>query len=85
MRIHHTNRFLKKLEKSPIKIQEAFKQKLRLFINDKNNPLLNNHKLAGQLNWYRSINITADWRALFREDKDIIYFITIGTHSNLYK
>jgi len=47
---------------------------------------LNNHQLGGQLKNYRSININADWRLIFQEfnQGNIIYFIVIGTHSQLY-
>ena len=87
MQIEYSKRFLKEFKKCPPKIQTAFKQRLKLFINNKGAPLLNNHKLTGKLRDYRSINITADWRAIFQEYKKetTVYFILIGTHSNLYK
>ena len=86
MRIEYSRRFLKEFKKCPVKIQAAFKQKIKIFINDKSNIILNNHKLIGNLKGYRSINITSDWRAIFQEfDKEkIVYFVMIGTHSNLY-
>jgi len=42
--------------------------------------------LVGELRGYRSINITGDWRAIFMEidGGKIIYFVAIGTHSQLY-
>jgi len=43
--------------------------------------------LTGKYKGFRSINITGDWRAVFRELKsgEIVYFDLLGTHSKLYK
>jgi mRNA-degrading endonuclease YafQ of YafQ-DinJ toxin-antitoxin module len=55
------------------------------------NPLkseLNNHALNWAYKWYRSINISWDFRAIFREypnwTYEFIEFIDIWTHSQLY-
>jgi addiction module RelE/StbE family toxin len=87
MRIDYSKRFIKKLAKSPVEIQLGFKSRLRLFIENRFHPLLNNHALGGVLAGYRSINVTGDWRAIFREfeNGEIIFFEMIGTHSELYK
>lgn len=56
-------------------------------MKDRDDPKLNNHVLRGKLRGLRSINITGDWRAIFREykkDKQIL-FDSLGTHSQLYK
>lgn len=86
-RIDYSNNFLKELKKAPLKIRFAFKEKLEIFITDKFHPVLNNHSLTGKFKSYRSINITGDWRAIFREFNNgkLIYFDIIGTHSQLYK
>lgn len=86
-RIDYSNKFLKELKKAPLKIRIAFKEKLEIFISDKFHPVLNNHSLSGNYKNYRSINITGDWRAIFREFNNgkLIYFDIIGTHSQLYK
>jgi addiction module RelE/StbE family toxin len=47
---------------------------------------LNNHTLAGKYKGYRSINITGDFRAIYRLEKpDIGVFVAIGKHSQLYR
>ena len=86
MQIEYSKKFIKKFKKCPSKIKIAFKSKLRTFIKDQLNPILNNHSLSGKLKEYKSININGDWRAIFQEikDDDIIYFVAIGTHSQLY-
>jgi addiction module RelE/StbE family toxin len=68
------------------KIKLVFKNKLKIFIKNQYNPILNNHSLSGKLKKYRTINISGDWRAIFQEikEEDSIYFVAIGTHSQLY-
>lgn len=86
-RIDYSDGFDKGLKKSPLNIKIAFRKRLVLFSKDKFNSSLNNHPLVGKFKGYRSINITGDWRAIFRELEygEVIYFDTIGTHSQLYK
>ncbi len=87
MRVDYSKRFLKDIKKCSSKIRLAFAARLELFIEDKFHFLLNNHSLTGEYAGCRSINITGDIRAVFEEyDKgQTIYFITIGSHSQLYK
>jgi len=85
--IKFSKKFSKQYDKAPRKIKEAFDQRLALFLEDRFRPLLNNHPLKGMYRNCRSINVTGDWRAIFRElnSGKIIYFDTLGTHSRLYK
>ncbi|MCL4360656.1 type II toxin-antitoxin system mRNA interferase toxin, RelE/StbE family [Patescibacteria group bacterium] len=87
--IDYSKRFLKQLRKSPLSIQEAFRERREIYLANPFHPTLHNHQLTGQLERYRSINITGDWRALFRmietSDGTVIYFDAIGTHSQLYR
>lgn len=87
MKIGYSRRFLKELRKASLKIQLAFKDRLDLFIRDRHAPVLNDHQLSGNLRMYRSINVSGDWRAIYRtfENGKIILFIILGTHSRLYK
>lgn len=86
MQIEYSKKFIKEFKKSPDNIKDFFKKKLGIFIKNKNDIILNNHCLSGKLKKYRSINITGDWRAIFREIKkeNVVYFIAIGSHSKLY-
>ncbi|MCU0680166.1 MAG: type II toxin-antitoxin system mRNA interferase toxin, RelE/StbE family [Planctomycetes bacterium] len=86
MQIEYSKKFIKEFKKCPFNIKTSFKKRLEVFINDQCSPILNNHPLIGELKNCRSINITGDWRAVFEEinDGQIIYFIAIGTHSQLY-
>lgn len=86
MQIDYSNRFIKLLKKAPLKIQLALRKRLEIFTKDKFAPVLRNHPLTGNYANCRSINITGDWRAIFKEiDKDHVYFIELGTHNQLYK
>ena len=77
--------FEKRFALLDVKTQEQFYKRLRLFWSDKFHPQLNNHQLAGKYSEYRSINITGDYRALYKEITDeVVEFKTIDTHSNLY-
>ncbi len=78
----------KKFRKLYAKLRESEKQKFKerrnLLIIDPFNSVLNNHFLHGKYDGYRSINITGDLRAVFKITGDVIIFVTIGTHSDLY-
>jgi len=86
-RVEYSKRFVKDFKKAPVKIKIAFRNRLELFLVDKYHPILNNHSLVGKYKDYRSINVTGDWRAMFREFEGgkVIFFDTIETHSQLYK
>ena len=87
MEIKFTSRFAKQYKKAPFEIKASFDKRLDIFLQNKFNSLLNNHSLSGKYKGWRSVNITGDWRAIFREfeNGEIIYFDIIGTHSQLYK
>ena len=71
-------------KKLPRKICDKFYDRVELFKVDKFNPVLNNHSVDGAYVNSRSINITGDYRLVFREEGDVAIFIDIGTHSELY-
>ncbi|MCL4353733.1 type II toxin-antitoxin system mRNA interferase toxin, RelE/StbE family [Patescibacteria group bacterium] len=81
--------FSKKLKKLNVKIRKSFRKKIFIFIKNPLDPQLNNHKLREPYKGLRSINITNDYRAIYREIKTgedtIAYFIILGTHKELYK
>ena len=86
-RVDFSRRFEKDLKKASLKIKKAFRSRLEICLTDKFNPILNNHLLTGKFLGCRSINITGDWRAVYRElnGGEIVYFDLLGTHSQLYK
>jgi len=76
--------FKKNYLKLSKRIQEKFDQRILLFQEEEFNPILNNHSLTGKYLGYRSINITGDLRALYQKKGDIVVFVSIDSHSNLY-
>jgi len=87
-RIEYTTLFNKQRKAVPLEIKEAFLEALRLFLTDPVHPALRNHLLHGALTGYRSIDVTEDYRAVFRETltggRTLIVFHLLGTHKDLY-
>ena len=82
--VFHRN--FKKQYKKLGAVQKKFDQRLILFTRDPLNPVLNNHALAGKYRGFSSINVTGDYRAIYElVNGESALFITIDTHSNLYK
>ena len=87
--VDYSDLFLKQFRKAPLPIKKAARNRIDLFLKDPFNPLLYNHLLTGKFKEMRSINVTGDWRIIFKEDNDrglkkVIVFMMIGTHSQLY-
>ena len=76
--------FEKQLRKLPREIRGRFDERLHLFVRNKFDPLLNNHSVDYLFLGCRSLNITGDYRAIFYEHGEIITFVAIGSHSQLY-
>lgn len=85
MRITKGKQFEKQYKKLSPKIQKNFTERLRLFLEDKNHPLLHTHSLTGKYKGLYSFNITADVRAIYDDSyDDLIILVYIGSHSELY-
>ncbi len=89
-RILLSSRFNAQLEKAPTEIKIAFTETLEVF---EENPLyphtnLRSHPLKKQYTGYNSIDVTDDWRALFKvkesKHQTIITFHILGIHTQLY-
>ena len=86
MRILLHRNFEKNYEKLKKSEKQAFKERRDIFLKNPFDPILNNHLLGGKYKGYRSINVTGDIRIIFEAlDGDLVYFVTIDTHSNLYR
>jgi len=85
MKIFLHKNFAKKYKKLNQKEKEKFKEKRNIFLQNPFHPILNNHELHGRYKGYRSIKITADLRVIYEViKKDVVLFLTIDSHSNLY-
>lgn len=76
--------FDKKYVKLPKKLRENARERIELFSANPLDALLNNHALVGKWLGYRSINVTGDHRAIFKQEKGVATFVDIDTHHNLY-
>lgn len=89
MVIKFTKEFHKQYKKSDAKIKKRFAARLELFKKNILDPQLRNHPLKGKYQGFRSIDVTGDWRAIYREEKlptgNIFWFSALGTHSQLYR
>lgn len=81
-----TKDFKKSLKKRDSFIQKKVGERIKLFRQDPFNVLLDNHKLHGEYEGCSSINITGNFRAVFKYlGEDCIIFLDIGTHPELYE
>ena len=89
MNISFSDRVHSKLKKLDVRIRKSFKEKILIFSINPSDPVLNNHPLSKNYIGYKSIDITTDYRAVFKEieqgEELIYYFITIDTHEELYE
>ncbi len=76
--------FEKDYAKSSPEIKNRFKERRNLLLIDFSHPILNNHLLHGKFKNYWSINVTGDFRAVYKIEENIAIFVAIGTHSQLY-
>ena len=79
----------KRFEKDFAKLPPATKKKailtLEKFVENPQNPTLRNHGLLGNWKGHFSISVTGDVRAIyFVRVEDMVRFVAIGSHSELY-
>ena len=86
--IEFTPLFNKQRKSAPLEIKKAFREAIDLFLENQEHPILRNHRLKKNFAGYRSIDVTPDWRAVFKETKTnkqkVVTFHMLGTHEQLY-
>lgn len=89
MKVQYDPDLIKTLKKANVKIRKSLEKKIAIFSKNPNDPRLNNHPLRDKYQGHRSIDITADYRAIYKEiganGNSIAYFIALGKHNQLYK
>jgi len=79
-------RFKKDFKKLPKPVQVKSFERLRVFVRNPFDPILNSHALTGVYRGYRSINVTGDYRIIFDPlDTYTVRLMRIGTHPQLYE
>ncbi|HEX8390137.1 MAG TPA: type II toxin-antitoxin system mRNA interferase toxin, RelE/StbE family, partial [Candidatus Saccharimonadales bacterium] len=76
MKAGYSKQFLRQYTKLPPKIRQKADDRLRLWQADRFDPLLRDHQLKGELQHYRSIDITGDYRALYSVNDHVALFET---------
>ena len=66
------------------KIKTQFQKRLKLFIENPDNPILKNHILKGEKILLKAFSITGDVRVVYMEKDNVAYFLDIGTHNQVY-
>lgn len=88
MRVVYDPAFLEKLKKVDIRIRKRVNERIILFSQNPEDPQLDNHPLQRGYQGFISIDITSDYRAIYKETKiggvTAAYFIFLGTHRELY-
>jgi mRNA-degrading endonuclease RelE of RelBE toxin-antitoxin system len=85
MQIIYSKYFTKQYLKLPQDIQVRFKSRLKIFIEDSTNSVLNIHGLRGVHAGKYSFNVNADYRVIFEYvDEEVALLLDIGTHAKLY-
>lgn len=78
--------FERKYVKLRMSEKNKYKERRNIFLDDPFHPSLNNHSLEGKYKGYRSISIGGNLRVIYRLlNEHTVLFVTIDTHSNLYK
>ncbi len=88
MNVKYSPSLLNRLKEHDVRIRKSFKEKITIFSKNPNDPKLNNHSLREPYQDRRSIDITNDYRAHYKEIKEgtetVAYFVSLGTHEELY-
>lgn len=85
MEFVYKKRFGKSFKDFSQKLREKFSERLDIFVKNKYDPILDNHSVDKAYPGCRSIDITGDYRAIFFEEGEVITFVAIGTHAQLYR
>ncbi|GAA5154335.1 hypothetical protein GCM10023321_25980 [Pseudonocardia eucalypti] len=86
--IETTPNFRTQLKASPRAVRFAFADAIQVFVTDPHHESLHNHSLRDRYAGFRSINVTSDWRAVYRivttGSEQVVTFHFLGTHDQLY-
>lgn len=74
--------YIVRVLKNP-KLEQKFKNRMRMFQNNPQHASLKLHKLTGS-KYYYSYSVTGDVRVILTIKGDIATFHNVGTHSQVY-
>ena len=86
--VFSTKEFIERYKAVDVRTARAVDQKLELFEKNPFDLGLHNHALRDEWAGHQSIDITNDYRAVYKEVYDgeerNAYFVALGTHEELY-
>lgn len=89
MIIKYSPSFLEIFKKVDVRIRKSFKERIVIFSKNPKDLQLNNHALRKEWHGHRSVDINAEYRAVYKEmaiGKELAaHFVTLGTHEQLYR
>jgi mRNA-degrading endonuclease YafQ of YafQ-DinJ toxin-antitoxin module len=89
MQLKKSSSFAKHFKKRilPSSVLEAkFQERLALFLTDRSNPVLRDHKLIGKQGNLRAFSVTGDVRVIYiLVSDDLALFVDIGSHNQVYE
>jgi len=81
-------RFLKHYQKRifpNLALRLQFEQRLALFLQDPQNPLLKDHPLKGRKQGARAFSLSGDYRVVYsRISASEVLLLDVGTHNQVY-
>ncbi len=85
MRLIHDRVFERQLKKLSQKLRGKLRERLNMLTSNELNPLLNDHDLGPPYETFRSINVTGDYRLVYKRlEQNTYYLRAVGTHHQLY-
>jgi addiction module RelE/StbE family toxin len=77
--------FRQRIGKYP-KLVNQYAKRYGFFVADRQNLLLKDHQLTGDLAGKRAFSIGGDLRVVYREkEKGVVEFMDIGSHNQVYR
>ena len=77
--------FDRQMDKFDKPMQRKVFERAQLLAINPSHPLLNNHKLHHPYDGYSSINVTGDYRLVYKKLAPDVYFLrAVGTHHQLF-
>jgi len=87
MKIIYQKSFIKSYKRRiepHLNLDNQFREKFVLFLQDPTNPLLRDHKLIGKMSNFRAFKVSGDLRVVYKKIDDNFYLYDIGTHNQVY-
>jgi len=66
------------------RLDKRFEERLELFLRDRLNPILKDHKLSGSMEGLRAFSVSGDIRVVYRIAGEVIELYDIGSHNQVY-